>query len=264
MKNNIIYTLLFILLSAFTTQDSGLRSIKNNSFTTGEELKYRVHYGFVNAGVATMKISDDLHTVNSRPCYKVDIYGKSVGVFDVFTKIRDNWGSYIDTAAILPQKAYRNIEEGKYRKYETTVFDQRRNNAEMIWLDKKTKKVKDKKTFATPSDVLDIVSGYYYMRTLDYSKYKKGDMVTLNAFFDEEVYNFKVRFSGREKLSTAVGEINTIILTPIIPENKLFNGENSVQVWISDDSNKIPLKIRANMFVGAVEIDIMSYKNSRN
>lgn len=264
MKKYIIYTSLFLLLSAFTRQDSSLRSITNNSFTTGEVLKYRVHYGFVNAGVATMKISDDIHTVNTRPCYKIDIYGRSVGVFDVFTKIRDNWGAYIDTAAILPQKAYRNIEEGKYRKYETTIFDQKKNNAEMVWLDKKTKKVKEKKTFETPNDVLDIVSGYYFMRTLDYSKYKKGDIVTLNAFFDEETYNFKVKFSGREKLNTAVGEINTIILTPIIPENKLFNGENSVQVWISDDSNKIPLKIRANMFVGAVEIDIMSYKNSRN
>lgn len=264
MKKYIFYTLLILFSSAFTSQDNRLRTIENESFTTGEELKYRVHYGFINAGIATMKISDRIHTVNGRPCYKVDVYGKSVGVFDVFTKIRDNWGAYIDTAAILPHKAYRNIEEGKYRKYETTLFDHRNDKVEMQWLDKKTKKVKETKSFKTPNEILDIVSGYYFLRTLDYSQYKKGDIITLNAFFDEEIYDFQIRYSGKDKLNTAVGEINTIVLTPIIPENDLFDGENSIQVWISDDSNKIPLKIKANLFVGAVEIDIMSYKNSKN
>ncbi len=264
MKNIIQYILIFLCFSAFTTQDSGLRTVVNNSFTTGEELKYRVHYGFINAGVATMKIDDKIHMINGRPTYKVDVYGRSTGVFDVFTKIRDNWGSYIDTSAILPLKAYRNIEEGKYRKYETMDFDQKKKKVEMSWLDKNTKKVKEKKTFETPKEVLDIVSGYYFLRTLDYSNYKKGDIISLKAFFDEELYDFRVKYSGRESLNTAVGKINAIVLTPVIPENKLFDGENSISVWISDDANKIPLKIKANMFVGAVEIDIMSYKNSRN
>ena len=264
MKNNLIYIAILLLLSAFITQDSAIRSITNNSFTTGEELKYRVHYGFINAGIATMKIDDKIHMINGRPSYKVDVFGRSTGVFDVFTKIRDNWGSYIDTTAILPLKAYRNIEEGKYRKYEIMEFDQKKNSVEMSWLDKNTRKVKERKTFQTPQEVLDIVSGYYFMRTLDYSKYKKGDIISLDAFFDEEVYDFKIQYSGKETLSTAVGKINAIVLTPVIPSNKLFDGENSISVWISDDANKIPLKIKASMFVGAVEIDIMSYKNSRN
>lgn len=256
--------LLFLFLTSFTFQSGELREVENKSFTTGEELHYRVHYSFINAGTATMKISDDIYNINGRPCYKVDIYGKSSGVFDVFTRIRDNWGSYIDTAAILPQKAYRYIEEGKYRKYEITEFDHQQDVAEMIWLHKTTKKVKERKSFKTPDEILDIVSGYYFMRTLDYSRYKPGDIISLNAFFDEEVYDFKIRYSGKEKLKTALGEINSIVLTPIIPENKLFDGENSIKVWISDDSNKIPLKIKANMFVGAVEIDIVDYENARN
>ena len=45
-----------------------------------------------------------------------------------------------------------------------------------------------------------------------------------------------------------------------MPENKLFDGENSIKVWLSDDINKVPLKIRANMFVGAVEVDITDFK----
>lgn len=264
MKKQLVYILLIFLLSGFIYQDSSYRKIKNNSFTTGEELKYRVHYGFVNAGVATMKISEDIHYIDDRPCYKIDVYGRSVGVFDVFTRIRDNWGAYIDTVAILPHKAYRNIEEGKYRKYEITNFDHKKDQVEMVWLDKKTKKTKDKKTFQTPNDVLDIVSGYYYMRTIDYSKYKPGDIISLNAFFDEEVYDFDVIYSGKEKLNTDLGVINSFILTPIVPENSLFSGENAIKVWVSDDFNRIPLKVKANLIVGAVEIDITSYKNTLN
>src|SRR5690606_32611422 len=127
-----------------------------------------------------------------------------------------------------------------------------------------TRKVKERKTFQTAGELLDIVSGYYFLRTLDYSTYKKGDIIALDAFFDEEIYDFEIQYSGKEKLKTAVGEINSIVLTPVIPENKLFDGENAIRVWISDDANKIPLKIKASMFVGAVEIDIVSYKNARN
>lgn len=264
MKKIVIYILATLFLSAYTTQDRSVRSIVNNSFTTGEVLKYRVHYGFINAGTATMKVDNKIHMIQGRPSYKVDVFGKSSGFFDVFTRIRDNWGAYIDTTAMLPLKGYRNIEEGKYRKYEITEFDQKANEAEMSWLDKNTGKVKEKKSFQTPEEILDIVSGYYFLRTLDYSKYKKGDIISLNAFFDEEVYDFKIQYSGKEKLETEVGEIKAIVLTPVIPQNKLFDGENSIKVWISDDANKIPLKIKASMFVGAVEIDIVSYKNPRN
>lgn len=264
MKKLLSYIFFFFLLSSFSIGDNEYRRWKNSSFGRGEELQYRVHYGIINAGVATMKVDEDIHYVNGRPCYKIDVYGKTVGVFDFFTKIRDNWGAYVDTAAILPQQGYRNIEEGRYRKYEVSTFDHRNDTVEMSWLDNETKKVKERKQFEVPNEVLDLVSGYYYLRTLDFSRYKVGDVISIDAFFDEEVYDFKIRYTDKQKLKTAVGEINSIVLTPIIPKNKLFNGENAIQVWISDDSNRIPLKIKANMFVGAVEIDITGYSNTRN
>src|SRR5690606_6434516 len=152
-------------------------------------------------------------------------------------KIRDNWGAYVDTAALLPHQGYRNIEEGRYRKYEIVDFDHTNDQAKMTWLDKETKKPKETKLFDTPNNILDMVSGYYYLRTLNFSRYKPGDVISIDAFFDEEVYDFKIRYTGKTKLKTAVGEINAILLTPVIPENKLFNGENAIQVWVSDDSN---------------------------
>lgn len=264
MKRLLNYICFAFLLTSFSAPNNGYRVVKNNSFTTGEQLEYRVHYGIINAGVATMKIDDRIHTINGRPSYKIDVYGKSVGVFDLFTKIRDNWGAYVDTAALLPHRGYRNIEEGRYRKYEIVDFDQVNGKAKMTWLDRDTKRPKETKQFVTPTEVLDMVSGYYYLRTLNFSQYRPGDIIALEAFFDEEMYDFKIRYIRKEKLKTAVGEINAIVLRPIIPENKLFKGEDAIEVWISDDTNRIPLKIKASMFVGAVEIDIVKYVNARN
>lgn len=249
---------------AFINYENHYKPIKNNSFSAGEQLEYRIHYGFVNAATATMSISDNIYKINGRSCYKVNIHGRSAGLFDFVTKINNNYGSYIDTAAILPHKFYRYIEEGRYRKNEVVDFDHIKNKATTAKLDKKSKETLETHDQPVPNDVHDIVSGFYYIRTMDFSRLKKGEILTINSFFDKEVYDFKVKFLGREEIKTKIGTFNTLVLSPIMPENKLFDGENSVKVWISDDANKIPIKVKASLFIGSVEIDLKSYKNARN
>jgi hypothetical protein len=104
-----------------------------------------------------------------------------------------------------------------------------------------------------------MVSGYYYFRLVDYSQLKVGDVINVTGMFEEKIYNLKVKYSGKERIKTKFGRINAIVLTPQLPENKLFDGENAVQFFISDDQNRIPLKIRAELVVGAVELDIKGY-----
>ena len=240
------------------------REISNTSFDVGEKLEYRVHYGLLNAANATMVVDEQVKYRNGRPCYKVDVYGRSVGVFDLITRINDNWGTYIDTAAIIPHRFYRNIEEGRYRKYEIVDFNHQNGEAVTTLLDKQTKEPRKSMKSAVPNNVQDMVSGYYFLRTMDFSKIEKGTVITLDAFFDEEQYDFKVRYLGKESLRTKLGKFNTIVLQPIMPDNKLFSGQDAIKVWLSDDTNKIPLKIKAKLVVGAVEIDIKRISGARN
>ncbi len=265
MKKFFFGAFLLLAISAFTQEEeSYYRYILNNSFTTGEVLTYRVHYGMVNAAEAVMEISDEIHNVNGRSCYKIDISGNTTGLFDLVFRIRDTWGAYLDTAAFVPHKSYRYIEEGRYRKYEIVNFNHSEDRASVINLDKNTKKPKKKGEFPIPEDVLDIVGGYYFLRTLDFSNIKVGETIEMQGFFVDEVYKIEVKFLGREKLNTKVGEINTLVIAPILPDNKFFSGDDPVRAWISDDLNKVPLKIKANLSVGALEIDIKSMKNLRN
>lgn len=260
MKRITLLICLIIIASSFKEADK-YRVLRNQSFLKGEVLEYRVHYGFISAGEAVITVNPTIHTLNERPCYKIDVTGRSVGTFDLFLRIRDNWGSYVDTSAFIPHMSYRNIEEGRYRKKEITSFDYQRSVATVR---DETKKDKEAKKIKVPVNVQDLVGGYYYLRLIDYSKMKVGDTININAIFEHDLHDFKIRYMGKEKIKTKFGTINTIVLTPIMPSNKLFDGENAISVYLSDDNNKVPIKIKANMVVGAVELDIKKYKGVRH
>jgi len=251
---NKIYPVLIALLiaSGFIMSDT-IRQVEQDAISKGEVLRYKVHYGFINAAEAVIDVDPDIHQVNNRPCYKANVYGKTLGSFDYFVRIRDTWRSYIDTAAILPQHFYRNIEEGKYRKKENVSFDHYRNVA-MV----EEKKRND--TYKTPANVQDMVSGAFYLRTLKLDKYKNGDQIRLQGFFDNKVFDFTIVFRGREIVDTKAGKIRAFKLVPKMPDNKLFSGADAVSVYLSDDKNKIPVLIQAELLVGAVKVNL--YKAS--
>jgi hypothetical protein len=224
-----------------------------------ESFDFRVHYGFITAGEARIEVSDQYYLINNKICMKATCTGRSSGSFDLVLRIRDVWTTYIDTVSKVSQKSTRNIEEGKYRLKEVVQFNYPANKAIVDWENRHKKKGHEEYTIT--GDLQDIVSGAYYLRVVDYDKLKPGDIMEVNSFLEDQVYSLKIRYKGKEVIKTDFGKISAIKLAPIMPENGLFEGENSIRVWLSDDKNRLPLKIQADMFVGAVEIDLKGYKN---
>ncbi|MFD2037194.1 DUF3108 domain-containing protein [Belliella marina] len=241
----------------------GFAQQKNTAFKSGEELTFKVSYSFFDAAEAKMKINPYVTKINERPVYKIDVTGSTLGLFKLF-KVNDTWGSYLDTTKMIPLQSYRFIEEGKYRKNERVVFDHDKGKALVRLYDREDDQIIDTKDYTIPKNVQDIVSGFYLLRTMDLTKHKKGDVISITGFFDKEIYNLKLIYEGKEKLSTEVGDYETFKLTPIMPSNKLFRGKHPVTVWVSDDQNKIPLKIKAKLMVGALNMDITKAEGLRN
>jgi len=259
LLGSILFSSVIFLASGDKHDD--YRVIEQECLNPGERIEYRVHYGFINAGEAILQIDESIHEINQRPCYKIDVFGRTKGLFDVMTTVRDNWGTYVDTAAVVSQMFYQSIKEGKYLKKEVIEFDQINNIATVNRLDKKDSTLIKKDSIATLPNMQDLVSGYYYMRTFDYDTMKADQIFTVSGFFDDTTYHVNVKFLGRQELKTKVGTFETFVMSPIMPKNSFFRGKNPIKAWISDDKFRIPLKVKAELLIGSIEIDIRSYSN---
>ncbi len=252
------FSLLFFFVQPVFSQNSA-----TEPYTFGEELNFEVSYGWFNLADAKMEIARKPHLQDSKPHYKIDVYGKTKGAATIFGKVNDNWGTLIDMDSKLPSLSYRHIEEGKYRKHEKVTFDQKNQKAFMQLYDRENKSLKEEREFKLPGQVQDLVSGFYYLRTLNLKNLKPGDQLVIRGFFDKEIYNIKLIYEGTEKLETEIGTKDTYIFSPQLPKNNLFRGEYPVKVWVTQDQNKIPVKIKANLFLGSINLDIKSDKGLR-
>ncbi len=259
-----------VLIIFFLASFSGERRkdfvvVKNTSFGTGEVLEYRVNFGFFTVGKASTVVEKSIYTKNDRPCYKVDAYGETLGFVSWITKVNDQWGAYVDTAALVTHVSYRKIKEGNYRKDELITYDHDKQEAAVKVRNKKTGVYEEPKYYKTPDNVRDMVAGFLYLRVIDFNKnYKKGDTLAISGFFEDTPYNMKIIYDGKETIKTKVGKISCHRLVPIMPDNKIFDGENSITCWMSDDGNRVPVKIQAKMFIGSTGIELTGFKGLRN
>lgn len=256
--------LAFLFSSFYSERQSNYIYLKNTSFTKGEVLDYEVTFGFFTVGKATTVIENRTYNMNARPCYKIDAYGETLGFVSWITKVKDQWGAYIDTSALVTHISYRKIKEGRYRKDELVTYNHEKDEAEVKELDQKSGVYQQPKFYPTPDHVRDLVGGFMYLRVIDFKKYKKGDTLAISGFFEDAAYNFKIIYAGKETITTNIGRVPCHKLVPIMPDNKLFDGENSITCYLSDDGNQIPIKIYAKMFIGSTGVELTKFKGLRN
>jgi hypothetical protein len=74
----------------------------------------------------------------------------------------------------------------------------------------------------------------------------------------------KVIYTGKETIQTSIGKIPCLRIRPVMPKNSLFDGENSILCWISDDKNRIPIRLQAKMFIGNTGLELIRFRGLRN
>lgn len=233
-------------------------SAQEKAFEEGEWLDYRVKYGWFNASKASLEVS--LNSLDGKKVYHIKGYGKSTGLLDVFFKVRDRYESFVDTSEIKPYKFIRDLNEGGYYKNKMIRFDHRKKVATVH--DYKYDTVHQHKFTDKTQDML---SALYHLRNLvKNDELKKGDEYNLNMFFDEQNYDFKTRFLGREIIETKFGKVKCLVFKPYVKSGRVFKEQESVTVWISDDKNKIPIKIKADLAVGSLTAKLNNFKGLKH
>ncbi len=227
------------------------------AYGVGEWFKFRIHYGLVTAGYATLEVTQD--EANSE-AYHIKGFGETVGLSRLFFKVEDYYETKVDKTTTLPYQFIRKIDEGGHTKNKVIDFDQ---EARMAYVhDKKRNKEHEIKT---PGDVQDMVSTFYYLRdAVDVTNIEAGDETEVTMFFDEENYPFKLRFLGREQIKTKFGKVDALMFRPLVLAGRVFKEQESLTVWVSDDKNKIPLRIKASLAVGSIKADLDAFKGLKH
>jgi hypothetical protein len=228
-----------------------LRVVDNKAFKRGEILKYRVHYGWIEAGEAIIQVTDEKHQIDGRNAFHVIGIGYSKGSFDWFFKVRDRYESYIDEEAILPWKFVRRVNEGGYIINQDYKFNHYQKTVDANGVN-----------YNTPENVQDMISSFYFARNIDFTNAKKGDIFTISSFVDKEVFDLKIKYVGRETIKTDLGKIKCLKFHPVVQKGRIFKSEDDLNVWISDDYNHIPIKAEAKVIVGTVSMDLVQYANT--
>ncbi len=238
----------FLSISSYAQKDDNFRKQNNTAFKEGEKLTFDVKYGFVTAGVASFYIPK-IQKISGRDAYHVTFEVNTVPSFDMFYKVRDRYETYIDVEGIFPWRFEQHIREGKFSRDFSAFFDQRKGKAKT-----------SEGEFVIPKYVNDIVSAFYYARTLDYSNIKVGDKIPLKNFYKNKVYDLDVVYHGKETIEVAAGKFECLIVEPLVQEGGLFKSEGSIMIWLSNDEAKIPVRVKTKVVVGAIDADLTGYE----
>ncbi|CAN5376613.1 DUF3108 domain-containing protein [soil metagenome] len=228
--------------------------INNDAFKRGELLTFRMHYGIIDAGIATLGITEEEKEIAGRKTYHIIGLGESRGTFDFFYKVRDRYETYIDEKSIVPWIFLRHVNEGGYKIDQSYVFN---HYSEKV-------NVGNNETFAIEPNMQDMLSAFYSARNLDLGGAKPGETYAINCFMDKEVWPLKVKFIGRETITTDLGTFKCLKYRPIVQKGRVFKHEEDLNIWITDDKNHIPVLGQADVLVGSIKAELKSYKGLAN
>ncbi len=238
-------TLGLIGLGGFAQQ---LPLVKEPIFKEGEVLQYKLKYGFITAAEATIKVAPSDLKFDGKPTYKLVVDAETSGTFDILYKIRDHYDSYIDKTDLTPYFYQENIREASYRRQDKARFyqDQKKVTA-------------NTGTFTTPTtQTFDLVSAYYFARSLDITKLKIGEKFKLNYFLGDEISALEIEYVGKETIKSKLGNIRCLKFSPSIKPGRIFKKDSRLYLWITDDGNRVPVKAEVGILVGSVTMEIKS------
>lgn len=265
MKQAIILAISFGILSVITLLDSKieklyagmneakvLRTVPNEAFGFSEKLEYKVGYKFITAGTGSFTIGPSAVFRNGRECYDIRFEVRSLPSLEFLYKVRDRYRTLLDAGGIFPWEFEQNVREGGYKKDAKAVFDQVNHTATV-----------KNKTYKVPEYVHDIVSAFYYVRTMDLGSMKNGHIFYLQNFYQDTTHALGVKIHRRETIEVEAGKFRCIVIEPLVVQGGLFKNEGNIYIWVTDDERKIPVRVATRILIGFVGADLTKFSGTR-
>lgn len=261
-KANTIFVLAFFLAWNIGLAQCSPQSVP---FQGGERLDYDAYYHlkklWVPAGKVRFEVKDS--TYNGVECFHFDGKGKSLKSYDYFFKVRDHYSSLAAKKNLEPVRFTRKVKEGGFSLYYDYHFNGASDKARVYTSAKDTSKHQD---LEFPDCVFDVITAVYYARTLDFNKLKINDTIPIPMMIDKEIYyGTFIRYAGKDRVKDQNGTVYKCIkFRPLLIEGTIFEDGEYMNVYVTDDRNKIPVLIEAEILVGSVKAYLTTYKGLKH
>jgi hypothetical protein len=219
------------------------------AFTIPEKLVYDLTWTGVKAGTATLEV------MNDRDSIRVISTAHSANWVSVFYTVDDRVETVLAKGKsrifVGQPRNYRlRIREGRHRRDKEIIFIQSQHKAVFIdHLDK------DRREVAIHEDVFDPLSVLYYVRTLNLETRKS---VFMDIFDSKKLWNVEVQVLRKERISTVLGDVDTVVIKPLMKSEGIFNRKGEMFIWLTDDKKRIPVRMQTKVAVGSITATLVS------
>jgi len=234
-----------------------LCSMQNNVFEDGERAVYTLYYKmgpmWIAAGTATFNVTerdDD---------FLLSAVGTTFPGYEWVFKVEDKFESQISKETLLPNSATRNIHEGNYKLWDKIDFHQDEKSA--TYHRGKTADNTKSEEYNLDGCMHDVLSIIYFTRNIDFNEFRKGDSFPINIFLDKRTYNLDVKYQGTADnvKVKGLGRFNTIKFSPQLIGGDVFEEDSQMEIFATNDDNKLPLMINSPLKVGSVRAVLTEY-----
>lgn len=259
-KKSIFFLILFLASTNLAKSQNTVNQFP--VFKAGEKISYSAVYnwGFIwiNAGIVEFKVTNT--KFEGKDVYHLNSYGSSIPSYDWLFKVRDYFQSYVQKDNLAPLFFDRNTYEGGYSVHNRFTFNYK-DNVIYTKTENSDRPYKED-TLQLQQNIYDVISGVYYIRNLDFDKYKINDTIPVRMIIDNEIFDLYIRYLGKEVLKTHdKRKFNTIKFSALLIEGTIFNGGEDLIVWVSDDLNRVPILVEAKILIGSVKATLAETEN---
>lgn len=253
----------------FSLQAQTQCKVNNKYFQAGEELTYDLYFkwGLVNtkAGTSTLKTVSERYS--NKDAYKMTMTAKSSGMVNKVFSINDTLSAYA-TKDLIPLAYHKNAEEGGDHTIENMTYTYGASGEVSVHT-KRTKNGEEKfdEVIKSNSCVYDLISVVFYARTLDYSTMKKGDEVRVDFISGKRKSYMLIEYQGTENMKANDDKTYSclkLVLSVMNANEKAFEDkQEAMKVYITNDDNRMPVRLDSKLNVGSTRAILKSYKGNK-
>ncbi len=221
-----------------TASDSGA------PFVTGERLSFNVSWAnFVTAARLQLEVAEQ-GAFFEQEGYQLKTRLETIGyVRSLFVELDNQYTSYVDAKTMLPYRLVNLTQQGLKREESTVVLDQQQRIA----------RYDDGKEITLPPSTYDLPSLLY---TLRLRELKQGATHKFSALYEKETVEVEAQIKQRERVITQAGTYNAVRVDFSAKSKKRNLSQFRVRAWFSDDAQRLPVLITAQLPFGEVRVEL--------